>query len=270
MSGPSPDSIWRQSVDEGSRRLRRGTLGLAATGLLGGVDVMLGLMLLVVLTGALGAAMPEPTAHVIGALGFGVAFVFIAVGRSELFTENFLVPLAAVGAGRGTVRSVGRLWALTLAANVVGMLIFALILGVAGVLSRDALDAAGSAADTLAQRDLLPALLSAVVAGTVMTLFTWMTAATETDVARIALGLLVGWLLIAPTLDHAIVGTGELLLGVIGGTARHASWGDVALNLPVSIAGNLAGGLAFVTLARLLQAQGERGDAERRPLEEER
>ena len=37
---------------------------------------------------------PE-AAHFFGSLFFGIAFVFIVVGRSELFTENFMVPITA-------------------------------------------------------------------------------------------------------------------------------------------------------------------------------
>jgi formate/nitrite transporter FocA (FNT family) len=40
--------------------------------------------------------MGKDAAHVAASLGFGVGFVFIVVGRAELFTENFLVPLAGL------------------------------------------------------------------------------------------------------------------------------------------------------------------------------
>jgi formate/nitrite transporter FocA (FNT family) len=260
VSAPDPAAIWEDGVKEGRRRLRRGTLGLAATGLVGGVDVMLGILLLVVVSGGLTGPLGAPAAHVVGAVGFGLAFVFIAIGRSELFTENFLLPVAAVAARKGTVRSIGRLWSVTLVANLAGMLLFAVLIGTHGVLEASALKAAGTVADTFAQRHLLPALLSAIVAGTVMTLFTWLAAAARSDITRLWLGLLVGWLLAAPSLNHAMVGSGEMMLGLIAGTAAHTTWGDLAQNLPVAVLGNLVGGLAFVTVARLLQAQGEDPD----------
>ncbi len=55
--------------------------------------------------------MPGPTAHVLGSLTFGIGFAFLTVGRSELFTENFLIPIAAVFSGHSSRRSVARLWA---------------------------------------------------------------------------------------------------------------------------------------------------------------
>ncbi len=55
-------------------------------------------------TGALAAVMPESSAHVLGSLTFGIGFVFLTVGRAELFTENFLIPVAAVFCGRAALR----------------------------------------------------------------------------------------------------------------------------------------------------------------------
>jgi formate/nitrite transporter FocA (FNT family) len=36
-----------------------------------------------------------------------------------------------------------------------------------------------------------------------------------------------------------------------------ADWDDLAQNFPVAVLGNLLGGLTFVTLARLVQVQGD-------------
>ncbi|HYF28261.1 MAG TPA: hypothetical protein VD931_21140, partial [Baekduia sp.] len=81
--------------------------------------------------------------------------------------------------------------------------------------------------------------------------------AVELDVGRILLGLVIGFLLAAPSLNHAVVSFGEMSFGVLADTPDKATWTDIAQNLPVAIAGNLAGGLAFVTLARLVQVRGE-------------
>ena len=35
----------------------------------------------------------------LGALAFGIGFIALTLANSELFTENFLVPVAAVAAG---------------------------------------------------------------------------------------------------------------------------------------------------------------------------
>ncbi|HWT93929.1 MAG TPA: formate/nitrite transporter family protein [Solirubrobacteraceae bacterium] len=260
MSGRDPDQIWNESAEEGARRLNRGSSALVATGFVGGIDVMLGILALTVVTGALAVSLPEQIAHIGGSLVFGIGFVFIVVGRSELFTENFLVPVAGLLRGHSNAGGLARLWALTMVGNVVGLALLAAAFTRAGMVPPETLDAAGKLADTLANRDIVAAFLSAVVAGATMTLFTWLTEAVELDVSRILIALLIGFLLAAPSLNHAVVGIGEMAFGLFAGTTEKATWTDFAQNVPVAIVGNLVGGLGFVTVARLVQLRGEPAD----------
>jgi len=258
VSGRTPTEIWEDVLNEGERRLGRRSGSLAATGLLGGVDVMFGALALILSTAALSAVMPEQLAHVLGSLTFGLALVFISIGRSELFTENFLIPVSSVYAGRNTAWSLARLWSITLAANLVGLVLMALVFAPHGVLEPSVLKAAGSTADTYTSRHVLAALLSAVAAGALMTLFTWFATAAESDVTRLFLGLIVGFLLVAPSLNHAVVSFGEVVFGIIAGTAK-GNVGDLLRNFGLAVVGNLIGGIGLVAATRLAQVRGEPG-----------
>jgi len=253
--GREPHEIWQDSLEDGQRRLARPAAVLAATGLLGGFHVTLGLLALVVTTGALAAVMPESSAHVLGSLTFGIGFVFLTVGRSELFTENFLIPVAAVLSGHAKRRSVARLWAITFALNLAGIALFVLMLTTPGVLEREPLEAAGALADTLAERDLPAAAVSAVLAGAVITTFTWLAEAAESDLTRLFVALLVGFVLLAPSMNHSVVGFGEVLFGIVAGTTE-ADWIDLLRNTAIAVVGNLAGGVVLVAFVRSVQAHG--------------
>ncbi len=258
MSGRKPQAIWEDALEEGHDRLERGPGGLVSTGLLGGVDVMLGVIALAITTAALESALPRELSHVLASLAFGLGFAFIVVGRSELFTENFLIPVVAAVAGRERAATLPRLWILTFVGNVIALLVLAAALSVEGVLDPETLKAAGDLADTLGERALLPSFISAVVAGVVMTLFTWLALAAERDSTRVLLALLIGFLLAAPSLNHAVVGVGEMAFGLFAGTAD-IGWGDAGQTLVTAIVGNLVGGLGFVTVTRLFQVSGQEG-----------
>ncbi len=258
MSGRDPTEIWESGLDEGERRLGRGWSGLAATGFAGGVDVFFSIALLAITAGALREVMPEAPAHVIASLTFGIGFAFITLGRAELFTENFLIPVGAVWAGRAPVSALLRMWVLTMAFNGVGLALFAGVFAVSGVLEPAALEAAGTMADTLGQRDPLPSLVSAIAAGTIMTLFTWVAAAAESSGARLAASLLIGFVLAAPSLNHAVVGFGEILFGLLAGTAQ-STWVDLVRTVAIAIVGNLLGGVGLVFTTRLAQVRAEPG-----------
>ena len=248
--------MWEESVDEGERRMDRTIPALLATGFVGGLDVMLGIMALVVLGGGLSAVMPEDTAHALASAAFGIGFVFIVIGRSELFTENFLVPVSTVLHGqRGPGRLV-RLWGFTLIGNMVGLFALAAILTRAGLVPPSALDAAAKVSITFGERDFVAALLSGIVAGTVMTLLTWLVHSARDETAKILVALVIGFILAAPSLNHAVVSVGEMALGILA-DRDGASWTDLAQNFPVAVLGNLIGGLALVTAARLVQVRGE-------------
>ena len=258
MSGRSPTEIWEDALDEGERRLERAPVGLAVTGLLGGIEVMFGVIALVISMAAFEAVMPPDTAHLLGSMTFGLALVFITIGRSELFTENFLIPVSTVYAGRATVGALARLWVITLTGNLVGLVVMVLIFAPHGVLPTHALKAAGTISDTYTTRPLVPALLSAVAAGALMTLLTWFTAAAESDVSRVLVSLVGGFILVAPSLNHAVVGFGEIFFGMVAGTATSTA-GELARNFGIAVAGNLLGGIALVTATRLVQVRGEPG-----------
>lgn len=251
-----PREIWESTLEEGERRLKRAPGGLAATGLVGGLDVMLGLVAVVVVSGAALSVMEPELAHIVGSLAFGIALVFVTVGRSELFTENFMVPVGAVFSGRGRRQDLIQMWAITLLFNLIGLAALSAIIAIDGVLPASAHEAAGDLATTFEERSLPAMIGSALLAGFVMTTFTWVTVASSSDGARIALALLTGFLLLAPTLNHAVVSFGEVVLALFAGTSKIGAL-DLAGRELVAIAGNLVGGLAFVTATRFVQVGGE-------------
>ena len=100
---PALEEAYERLVGEGRERLDRPLLPLLSTGLLGGVDVGVGvLMYLVVKT--------ETDSSLLAAMAFTIGFAALLLANSELFTENFLVPVISVIAKVGTLAQLARLW----------------------------------------------------------------------------------------------------------------------------------------------------------------
>lgn len=248
-----PDEIYARIRREGRRRLSRPRLELGATALVGGFDVSFGVVAFALVAGAFQAHFGTAIAHAVGALAFGVGFVFVVVGRSELFTENFLVPIAGLERNRGSLRQLAELWVGALILNLVGGTILALILTSQGVLDGNAQGQLVRLAERVAGNGTTTALLSAVVAGALMTLMTWFVeGAAESTGVRILMSWVVGALILLGTFNHAVVSTIELVFGLRFGA--DVSIGDLFRNLGLALAGNLAGGLLLVTFARSAQA----------------
>jgi formate-nitrite transporter family protein len=252
VRAPGPEEIYERTREEGQRRLRRPFLELAATALVGGFDVAFGVAAYGLAAGALGDSAAPGLRHLVGALAFGIGFVFVIVGRSELFTENFLVPIAGLERSRGSYRKLAELWVATLVLNIAGGTLIAVIVTSKGVLPFGAADLRDLAVQITA-RDAMTAFLSAIAAGALMTLMTWFVeGAADSMSVRIVMAWIVGALVVLGMFNHAIVGQIELIYGLRYGA--HVSFVDYMTNLGLAVSGNLAGGLGLVTFARFAQA----------------
>jgi formate/nitrite transporter FocA (FNT family) len=244
-----PEEIYEETRKEGRRRLTRPLFELAATALVGGFDVAFGVAAYGLAAGAIGG----DRGRVAGAIAFGIGFVFVVVGKSELFTENFLIPIA--GLNRRDRRSwfkLGELWAVALVLNIVGGLLIALILTSHGVL-RDSSRPLKALAIHITHYSTLTSFLSAVIAGALMTLMTWFVegAATSGGV-RIIMAWIVGALIVLGSFNHAIVSTIELIYGMRYGA--DITYAHLFANLGLAVVGNMVGGVMLVTFVRAVQA----------------
>jgi formate/nitrite transporter FocA (FNT family) len=110
---PEVEEAFDRLVDEGEVRLARPILSLISTGLLGGIDIGAGVLAYLLVDAQTGSVL-------LAGVAFSVGFVALLLARSELFTENFLVPVLTVVARKASWFALARLWVLTLATNLIG------------------------------------------------------------------------------------------------------------------------------------------------------
>lgn len=235
-------AAFSRSVEEGHRRLSRSSPALLATGALGGIDLGIGVFALLVVRDASGSAL-------LGALAFSIGFIALTLAASELFTENFLVPVTAVVARRSTVRSLMRLWAGTAMANVVGGWVFT------GVMMSGFPELGPVAAEVGSHYVELGigwrSFAAGIIGGAAITLMTWMERGSDSMPAKLLAVITIGFLLAAGPMNHAVVSSLEMFAALHAGAPfgysdwlAAASWGAAA---------NMVGGIGLVTVLRLIQ-----------------
>jgi formate-nitrite transporter family protein len=262
LSGiPQPEDIYRLTKIEGERRLGRPLLEMISTALAAGFDIVAGVVALALVTTELASWMGESPAHVFGSLAFGIGFVFLVVGRGELFTENFLVPIAGLDHRRGSSwADLAKLWITSPLFNIVGGLVVILLLSVHEVLPSGTAKTFAESADRLHAHGTLSLFVSAIFAGALITAMTWFVEGQESMLVRVVVAWLAGALLALGSFNHVIVITLELIFGYRFGA--HFAWTFILGNFLLAAAGNMLGGLGLVTLNRLTQGkQGERNRA---------
>lgn len=236
------EEAFDRIVDEGCTRLARPIPALLSTGVLGGIDIGTGVLAYLLVDYYTGS-------KVLAGLAFSVGFVALLLARSELFTENFLVPVTAAVAGKGRVRPLLRLWVLTLAANLVGgWVIVWLILTGLPQLRAVAISAGTHYADLGVS---VRSFALAVLAGAVMTLMTRMQHATDSLGVQLVPAILMGALLPIGQLFHCVLDSLFMFAALIAGAPfGYLDWLSA---LGWAAFGNLGGGLVLVTAIRLLR-----------------
>jgi len=254
-SAPSPDEIFDRAVQEGERRLDQSLLELVSTSFIAGFTIVFGIVALGIVEGIV-----EPrfgaVARIAGALAFGLGLVFLVVGRVELFNENFFDPTAAAieRSGSRPLVALFRLWLVTLAGNLLGAGLFALVFSIEGVLPPAATTALAGFAEESAGHGNGAWFGRAVAGGALVSLLSFLLVAVDTAGSRLVLAYLVGFLLALGPFDHVVVTAIHLFLGVLFGA-------DVGVGVAVSMlvvvtAGNFVGGIGLTTLTHVTQAMG--------------
>lgn len=252
---PEPETIYERTKAEGRRRLARPFAEEVSTALAAGFDIVAGITVLALLESELAHHWGNHVAHVFGSLGFGIGFIFLIVGRGELFTENFLVPIAGLDDQdkNSSLRNLLKLWTVSPVANVLGGLVIILILSTHSVLPYGTGGAIVKTAETIHDKGVLTLFVSAVFAGALITAMTWFVEGQPTMMPRIVVAWICGSLLALGSFNHVIVVTLELIFGYRYGAPYH--WVFILWNFFLAGAGNIVGGIGLVTLNRLTQGK---------------
>lgn len=168
------------------------------------------------------------------------------IGRQELFSESFLDPVAAAieQGKRSTWARLVRLWLVVLVLNLVGGTVLALVVSPDGALPTGSRHALVALAEEIAATPPLASFSTAVTAGALLTLMSYMLHAVDSSGSRIAIAYLVGFLLALGPFNHVGVTSLHLLFGVLfGGQVTYA---DILAAIGISIPGNMLGGLSLM------------------------
>jgi len=240
--------ILRQEIDQGLIELNRSTAGLVISGLSAGLDLSFSLFLSAVMF-TLTGDVPHVVRAILMANVYSVGFIFVVLGRSELFTEHTTLAVLPVLNGTTTLGSLMRLWALVYIGNIVGAALFALLISrigpAYGIISPQAFA-------YLAHQNLghgwWPIALAAMLAGWLMGLLSWLVTAARDTISQV----LIVWLVTAGIglshLPHCIAGTSEVLAGLFSGQSI-GLW-DYGHFLLWSTLGNAVGGVIFVAVIK--------------------
>ncbi len=245
----SYESILAKQIEEGEKQIERTAQGLFFSSFSAGLDIGFGPLLMAVLTTLAAGMLDGFTMDLLHASAYTVGFVFVVLGRTDLFTELDVQAAFPVIDGRSSVTKLLRLWGLVIAGNLIGGVLFAFLavqVGTAyGIVEPHAF---AELATVYTERSTFDLFLGAIIAGWLMGLLAWLIAgARETFSVIFLVGLTTGSIALMH-LPHSIAGNVEVFMGLLVDPAIGGM--DYARFLAASIVGNALGGIVFVTLLK--------------------
>jgi formate/nitrite transporter FocA (FNT family) len=250
------EDAFSRMIDEGTQRLHRGWHEVLVTGFFGGTEVAMGVL-------AYLSVLQATHNPLLAGVAFSVGFLALLLGHSELFTEGFLVPVTTVVAKRASVAQLLKLWAGTLAANLIGgWVLMWLIMAAFPKLHEPAVE---SASHYVNAPFSLESVSLALLGGMAITLMTRMQHGTDSVPGKMAAAVAGAFLLAGLQMFHSILDS-LLIFGALqtgDSPFGYLAWLDW---FGYTLVANVIGGLVLVTLLRLVRSkdrlQEERGDAE--------
>ncbi|HEX4809224.1 MAG TPA: formate/nitrite transporter family protein [Bryobacteraceae bacterium] len=178
-------------------------------------------------------------------LGYPFGFLIVIIGRQQLFTENTLTAIIPLLARRNVVTLVAvlRLWAVVLAANLVGAHIFAWVVGNTPMFSPEIQESLRQIAVKAADVSFGAAILRGIFAGWLIAMVVWMLAASSHG--KLGIIVVLTYLVGLAGLTHVIVGSVEVLFLVMIGAKSWLAY--LAGYMVPTLIGNIVGGVALVS-----------------------
>jgi len=241
----SSDEIFQRILAAADEEIRVGTRELFFSGLAAGFAITITFLLYTSMTAKTGG---DP---VLSAILYPLGFVYIILGDYQLFTENTLPPVALVLERLASVPALLGIWAVVLAANLVGGVAGAFFLSSTGVFTPEAAAAAEGFAEKAIDTAWWTLFAKAVFAGLIVAGVVWVDYASRDTISRLVLVYVAFLAIPFGNLYHVVVSSTEMVYLVFQGELALAV-GVWEFVLPVLL-GNSVGGVALVTVVNYFQ-----------------
>ena len=248
LSRPSAHEIYQQVAKNAKEELKRSTASLAISGFTGGIFMGLSALGVGLALARLGGS---GHAFIISRMFYPLGFIVVILGRSQLFTENTLYPVALVLTEPRQIWNTLRLWATVLPSNMLGALTFASLAGLTHSMPADVVQAIASLGLAAVHEPTSTIFWSGVVAGWIIATAAWLVSGSHSITGSVMVIWALTFVVGLGNFAHCIATSGEILTAVL---THQLSWAAYPRWFGPAVAGNICGGVVMVTLLEYGQA----------------
>lgn len=248
LARPSAEEIYKQVSTNARQELERTTTALALSGFGAGAFMGLSAMGTAIALAILGTS---PYARIISRMFYPLGFIVVIIGRSQLFTENTLYPVALVLAEKRQFWNTMRLWAVVLPTNVLGALAFAEIAARTTALDPAFVNTLGVLGVKALSHPSTTVFWSGVIGGWIIALAAWLVSASHSITGSVMVIWMLTFIVGLGDFAHCVASSCEIFVTVL---TNHAPWIAFFQWFGPAVSGNIAGGICLVTILEYGQA----------------
>jgi len=245
----SVDKILEEKIEIGLKEHNRPPLRLFFSAFSAGLEVGFSVFLLGILHHLFADSVSESALTVILASGYTVGFIFVVIGKSELFTEHTALATLPVLNQSASLKSLGRVWGIVYGGNILGGYLFSAIL-VYMIVGMDLM--AIKDIEAIVLKMISPhsthIFVSAIIAGWLMGMLSWLVTASKETISTIFIVFIITFLIGMGHLHHSIVGSIEVFTAFL--LTDKVSFLDYLRVQGITTLGNAVGGVVFVAILK--------------------
>lgn len=245
--------ILEEQIEMGLHEYDRSNMGLFISSLAAGLEIGFGVLLMATVHGLYGSKLSPEALHFYLSLCYPLGFVFVILGRSELFTEHTTLAILPVLNRSRRIKNLLILWGLVYAGNMVGGYLFSLLISVFAPNFGIETNSFYYLAHKLVDYNWDAIFLSAILAGWLMGLLGWLVTSSQDTISRIFIIILITFLIGILGLHHSVIGSVEVFIGLI--TSDKLKLHQYVHFQVWTTLGNAVGGVIFVAILKFGHAR---------------
>lgn len=245
----SHDSMLLNQLHEGIERYRKNNFSTFLSSFMAGLEIGFSFLLVVIVYSFFADRVDPAYIPKLAAFVYPLGFILVVLGKSVLFTEQTSLLSLPVIIGNQKVKSLLVLWGIVIAGNLIGGYIigaFFVWIGPAlGIITHAGIEELAVHSNHFSREVIFA---SAVIAGWLMALLSWIITSAQSVSSKIMVIYIVTFVIALSGLHHSIVGSIEVFAGLL--VSHQVSLLDYVTFESTALVGNAIGGVVFVAILK--------------------
>lgn len=245
-----PYDIMKEQIEAGLKEHRRSNIGLFLSSISAGLEVGFSILTIGIIYTLFKAEVSPSTLYLMMAIVYPIGYIFVIIGRSELFTEHTVLATIPVLNREATLKSLVTLWIVIYLGNLLGGYIFGFIILQFNegkhLISPNFFYFVSEKMISYSSGEIL---VSSIIAGWLMGTLSWLLSSAQDTFSRVVMIFLITFIISIAGLHHCIVGSIEVFMAFFS-DANKITGVDFLKFQGITTLGNIIGGVFLVALVK--------------------